>query len=1857
MKIRTLKRLAVSAVGALAALFTTSSAIAATPLAEWFPGNFPDSPSGSSSNNSSTLNGVTLNKNNNGNVFSTTEGLTIGNTGSNGWPALLTGVGQKNTIVVAYKNVATTASGTLIAESKKTDASGQISSLNINSGAWYSGYQQTYNRNSLDVTQPDTDVHVFALAYSNTDGTSYYFDGVHKHTESGLRESNSTIAEVCLGAVRGPSRILSLCTMPYIAVYNSKLSDDEAATAYTRAIAMMNGTEVTRTIAADATVNWSDAAWTIAGTADQEPTFDASTAYKITVTVNGDCTINMPSSIGSFVGCDIKFVLGEGVSSANVTLVYSDTDVTLPTTETAVTTVASPFGTATVTATGATLSYQLGSGLAEGYAATVSGTTMYVSKRPSKGVYSVRIGWRGYNTGSNCGKGDTAGYIDPSYESVGPYPIAGQFWDHTQVWRNNSTSGTFTDIQTLTDAEDGTSTITMGYYGKNSYFNNSNDFGNDFTTPNGILTATYIDDSDSGNGALTATDKDDSSHTINLPAPGHTRGWQLHFEGIPFNAYDVYFITASDQPVADLKETPIYVSLDGGTSWKTYVGDSENQKTVLGTANWKGLPAAQNGVLVEGKNYIKMRITKSLYGDNIGTIDITHGARNTGSYIRSGLAAIQIVEVENDGVYTLTESGKWSDAVWSVGGTSGQTWSDTVDGAASIAKIVSGETVASVEVDQAVSADQVVLTGTSDFAVNGSETLTVSTGFDASEFGGALTLQAPISGTVFIGADTSLQFGGDTDSILPNYTLDGAGAWTKVGTGNLTITNAITLAGVVEAGTVTVSGEGSASLVITNAANVVLSDASAFAGTITPADGATGKTTINGTVLASGSIKTEIWVPAEATLKLGHMYAIGSKGAAPSGKMVGVAGTVDLNGNEGVNAYWLHAGAVLQNTGNNIGANQRQTSQIALYGNATVNAASNFGLLASGYEATSLILNDYTLTKTGDASFWLCHATVSGNEGAGIAVNAGTLYVTPGDQQTIDANLSTVNVPITVGEDATLSINSNSTFAEINGAGTVTSETSATGIVAKVDFSAGLTVSCPVALAEGATIKLGADGATFGGVVTPAGAVTIDCAEIDTTTKTSVSVSYASGSGFTADNITLSNVPENWYLGTIGDTALWIYHAVATITKDEVTTAYGTMEAALADAVSGDTIVLLESIEGDVTLPEGVMLDVGEFTTGTVSGADGCVVTKSGNVYTSALGVAKVGTTGYATITNALAAVTDGGTVTLLQDISVNKFIYYGKGYTLDLNGHKITGSTGNYALFYVYKGKTVTLTDTSDGATGSVESNKYIGLTNGEGATLNVVAGSYRSTAGSAFATSKGAASQTINISGGTIQAREMCVLAYSAGATINVTGGTLTSDDNAVIGDNGTSGLSGNTINLSGCTLNGNIVSDGYVACGVYIANDNTVNISNVTMNITGGCGVCQRAGVLTISDDTVITTSGNVTGKVGDSRIVVPCSAIVYDSAANYPGYDEATTGANIEGGTFTSAEGVNAITQVTEEGDAVEISVSGGAFSTVVADEFCAEGFVPVTEPNADGKYVVEAGWVVTFIDEKNATSNTVTVAKNATVSKPETDPTFEGFTFEGWYNGETAYDFTAAVTANLTLTAKWTEAASTFTVTVLPAENTMYGVLTNLYPMTAGLVAEDKAFTIAAGSSVGVWAFPIDAGYVFDMDNLPEGWADGSSYEAGSVVYTIESLAADTEVTIPGVVAKPSGYNNGADGTFTIAAEKETALKAKLPEGKSLGDAISTTSSLTYAQAYALGLWDENATEVKSLDATITVANGKVTVSLANAPADGYTITTKVYAKDSLADAWPTEPSTGTTFDAGTAGFYKVAVVISNTATN
>ena len=112
---------------------------------------------------------------------------------------------------------------------------------------------------------------------------------------------------------------------------------------------------------------------------------------------------------------------------------------------------------------------------------------------------------------------------------------------------------------------------------------------------------------------------------------------------------------------------------------------------------------------------------------------------------------------------------------------------------------------------------------------------------------------------------------------------------------------------------------------------------------------------------------------------------------------VDAGATLDVKGCPISNNIILNGGT-LANTGNAIGTNKRQTYNISLTADSFVSGSSNFYSLANGYNAHTLTLNGYTLTKRGSNTFSLYNGNVDGGNGT-IVCESGTFKVEPYNTQ------------------------------------------------------------------------------------------------------------------------------------------------------------------------------------------------------------------------------------------------------------------------------------------------------------------------------------------------------------------------------------------------------------------------------------------------------------------------------------------------------------------------------------------------------------------------------------------------------------------------------------------------------------------------------------------------------------------------------------------------------------------------------------------------------------------------------------------------------------------------------------------
>ena len=204
-----------------------------------------------------------------------------------------------------------------------------------------------------------------------------------------------------------------------------------------------------------------------------------------------------------------------------------------------------------------------------------------------------------------------------------------------------------------------------------------------------------------------------------------------------------------------------------------------------------------------------------------------------------------------------------------------------------------------------------------------------------------------------------------------------------------------------------------------------------------------------------------------------------------------------------------------------------------------------------------------------------------------------------------------------------------------------------------------------------------------------------------------------------------------------------------------------------------------------------------------------------------------------------------------------------------------------------------------------------------------------------------------SIKITGGYVKAQEFGASPQGRGASVTVNGfAVIESLDNAAVAGNGTNTherkLGGTSITISGkCWLIGRIQSQGYAACGIYHPQQGTLTIKyNAGIpNIVAinGAGVVMRGGTLDYGAGNIIATGdANFVGKVGDSRVVVGTSGIVYDRDCDY--YDAANVKITIPSSGEKKVVGAKSAIQVIND-KAQDISgvfdIQGGSFSSDVS----------------------------------------------------------------------------------------------------------------------------------------------------------------------------------------------------------------------------------------------------------------------------------------------------------------------------------
>ena len=460
--------------------------------------------------------------------------------------------------------------------------------------------------------------------------------------------------------------------------------------------------------------------------------------------------------------------------------------------------------------------------------------------------------------------------------------------------------------------------------------------------------------------------------------------------------------------------------------------------------------------------------------------------------------------------------------------------------------------------------------------------------------------------------------------------------------------------------------------------------------------------------------------------------------------------------------------------------------------------------------------------------------------------------------------------------------------------------------------------------------------------------------------------------------------------------------------------------------------------------------------------------------------VAEVDGVKYETVNEAIAAA-NGKTVKLLNDVNEDVVVPSGVTVTLDLNGKTLTNVSSDNIT------NNGTLTITGEGTVDNVTNGKAAILNKG---TLNLEGGTITRSAepeGQTPADGKGNSYYVVfNTSGATLNVKDDATIkgisAFSSAVrndgNMTVSGGLIQQDDFiAVKNDSGTLVVKGGTIKsandqaiqnwkdatIEGGELDGNVTSFawGDEASSTKITGG-TINGDVSAINYIYNGNEATAAPVIEISGDAVVNgklyaQKGTSANPAKNENVTSGSQATVTVSGGSFSNKvpeDMAAEGLEPteknEDGTYTVAKQYEVTFKANNGSQDTVTKVFNGKTVAKPADPAKA-GFVfagwftdealtsaydfdaPVT-----GDVTLYAKWAavhkVTFVYGTGADDLVVEVVDGQAVTKPS-DPTYEGWNFEGWFlvknadgtlDVDSEYDFATPVKADMKIYAGWTE---------------------------------------------------------------------------------------------------------------------------------------------------------------------------------------------------------------------------------------
>ena len=499
-------------------------------------------------------------------------------------------------------------------------------------------------------------------------------------------------------------------------------------------------------------------------------------------------------------------------------------------------------------------------------------------------------------------------------------------------------------------------------------------------------------------------------------------------------------------------------------------------------------------------------------------------------------------------------------------------------------------------------------------------------------------------------------------------------------------------------------------------------------------------------------------------------------------------------------------------------------------------------------------------------------------------------------------------------------------------------------------------------------------------------------------------------------------------------------------------------------------------------------------------------------------------------------ALSVGGSLKLLNDVEYSGSMDVAFDLVIDLNGYvlKMTG-------IKVEKGVHLTIKDSRSDAEHKFTSNTDgLWVRDEQNGTKTVNGGVIYGGTGSSIGTYVYGGGVYV-VGGGRFTMEGGNIVGCTASATFQARGGGV------FVAEKGTFTMSGGSI--AGCTTVGGLSYGG----GIY--NEGTMTLSGTAEirdchakdsdgDAAFGGGISDNGEAFQISGNVRIT--GCTASGGGMDAVSMGTGSVI--SGGTFDGSVQNT--GTISGGTFNGrVVNSNMITNGTFNGEVVNDygTISGGTFNGRVVNSNM------ITNGTFNGEVVNDYGTItggtfygsikdpgnkisgvtVTYKDGDNEYAKQV-LPSGAPATRPD-DLAKHGYTFDGWYTSDGAqWDFTTAVTENITLTARWTLKAQEV--------SSEQGLTDALADSANGVVRLTADITITAGLKITRDVTVDLNGHILRYDEA----ADPDSIfrvKAGKLTLTDSApTATHSDASLPagGLITGGKGfkYDNGAGQSYT-----------------------------------------------------------------------------------------------------------------------